>query len=180
MSDIDTFISSILPPEFLGVPTSAFIGLVLGVLIACYFGINLKFSKYKLDIGDKELKFDNRYIASAVVALLVVFVTVYLVMGGNEANSVKSFGSAAVLGFTEGMITIQAFNRQLDVVIKKIGMKMGLTEEEANKVADSVNVVDISGSDTAVTAKTETAAAKDEPKSDAKSAEVEDITLKSL
>lgn len=141
--DIIDNICGFFPDEILGLPKMAFFGLLIGIIIACYEGIYKKFDKYKtIKVKDKELVFDKKYLLSGIIAIVVTFVTVYLVMDGGMINNTTTFAMALTIGFTEGGLTIKYLNTRIDLFIEKSMKKLGASESEAKEVAKAIEFVD--------------------------------------
>lgn len=142
LATIEDFLLQYLPPEILGIGLMAFIGLLIGISIACYEGLKTKFSQYKVKVGDKEIKFDKRYLASGILAIVITFVTVFLVTDSGQMDGTESFTMAITIGFTEGMVTIRALNKRIDLFIARSAEKCGASKEQAQAIADAVEVID--------------------------------------
>lgn len=142
LATVEDFLLQFLPPEILGISLMAFIGLVIGIFIACYEGLGTKFKQYKVKIGDKTVKFDKRYLASGVMAIVITFITIFLVSDSEMMNGTESFVTAITIGFTEGMVTIKALNRRIDLFIARSGAKLGASKEQTEEVAKMVEVID--------------------------------------
>lgn len=143
LASIEEFLLQYLPSEILGISLMAFIGLTIGVFIACYEGLITKYNQYKFKIGKKEVKFDKRYLASGFMAIVITFVTIFLVSESSVMTGTESFVTAITIGFTEGMVTIKALNRRIDLFIARSAEKMGASKEQAEQIADMVEVVDL-------------------------------------
>lgn len=143
--DVFDNIMGFFPDEILGLPKVAFFGLLIGIIIACYEGIFTKFKDYRLDIKhrDEHIVFDKKYIVSGLVAVLVTFLTVDAVMSAGLLTGVTSFATAFAIGLAEGGQTIKYLNKRIDLYLKKQAKKLGASEEEAEKVAEAVEVVEV-------------------------------------
>lgn len=134
-----------IPEEILGIPKSAFFGLLVGILIACKEGIFTKFKDYRLDIKHKDevITFSKKYLMSGIVAIVVTFLTVMAVMEAGILVGVTAFGTAFAIGLAEGGQTIKYLNKRIDVYLKKSAMKVGATEEQAEEIAQAVEFVEV-------------------------------------
>ena len=133
------------PEEILGIPKCAFLGLLIGIIVACYEGIFTKFKDYRLDIKHKDevITFSKKYLMSGVVAIIVTFLTVMAVTETGLLVDVTAFGTAFAIGLAEGGQTIKYLNKRIDVYIKKSAMKVGATEEQAEEIAQTVEFVEV-------------------------------------
>ena len=132
-----------IPEEILGIPKCAFLGLLIGIIVACYEGIFTKFKDYRLKVNDKEMAFDKKYIMSGFVAIIVTFLTVLAVMEAGVLVGVTAFGTAFAIGLAEGGQTIKFLNKRIDLYIKKCALKVGATEEQAEEIADAVEFIEV-------------------------------------
>lgn len=139
----------ILPETIFGLPAMAFIGLVLGIIVAFYEATFTRFRKValKFEAEGETIVFDNRYIVTSIFGVLVVLITVEGLMETGVASSIPNsfvgLAMAFTLGFTEGWAVIRVFNERLDLYIKKKMTELGRTEQEAQSLADSVEFVEI-------------------------------------
>ena len=143
--DVFDNIMGFFPDEILGLPKVAFFGLLIGIIIACYEGIFTKFKDYRLDIKhrDEVIVFSKKYLMSGLVAIIVTFLTVLAVTESGILVGVTAFGTAFAIGLAEGGQTIKYLNKRIDLYLKKCALKMGASEEEAEKVAEAVEIVEV-------------------------------------
>lgn len=134
-----------IPDTIIGLPKCAFFGLLIGIFVACYEGIFTKFKDYRLDIKhrDEVIVFSKKYLMSGIVAIIVTFLTVLAVTEANLLGATATFGMAFAIGLAEGGQTIKYLNKRIDLYIKKCAIKVGTSEEQAEKIADAVEFVEI-------------------------------------
>lgn len=136
-----------IPAEVFGLPFWAFIGLVVGTLLASYESLRTKFRIVKLKVGNESITFDKRYLASAVVVVLVVGLTISSIVeiGLSEyfPNDIWGFINGMILGFCEGMATVKTMNQRIDLLLKKASAKAGADAIAQQKLADAVSFEDI-------------------------------------
>ena len=135
-----------IPDEIIGIPKCAFFGLLIGIIIACKEGIFTKFNDtaLKIKINENEtIIFNKTYIVSGLIAGIVTFLTVMAVMETGMLEGVTAFGTAFAIGLAEGGQTIKYLNKRIDLHIKKCAVKVGATDEQAEKLADAVEFVEV-------------------------------------
>lgn len=136
-----------IPTEVFGLPFWAFIGLIVGTLLASYEGLRTKYRIVKLKVGNESITFDKKYLISAVVVVLVVGLTIFSIVeiGLSEyiPNDIWGFIIGMVLGFCEGMTTVKTMNQRIDLLLKKASAKAGADAIAQQKLADAVSFEDI-------------------------------------
>lgn len=136
-----------IPTEVFGFPFWGFVGLVVGTLLACYEGVGTKFKVVKLKVGNENIVFDKKYLASVVVVILVVGLTVFSVveigLSKFVPNSAYGFLIGMVLGFCEGITTVKTMNTRIDLFLKKASAKAGASLIEQERLAKAIDFEDI-------------------------------------
>lgn len=144
---VDVF--TIIPEEIFGVPTLPLAGLIFGIVLAINEAVRTKYRDVALKIKAKGevITFDNKYIVTAIIGVVVVVSTVVSVKETGIlrpiSNDFASLFACCMAGFTEGWAVIKTLNKRVDLFIKKKAVEVGAPEEVAEKVADAVEFVEV-------------------------------------
>ncbi len=142
-----------IPDAVFGIPVLPLIGLVLGIVLAVNEATRTKFKDVALKVkaGGEEIIFDSRYLISAILGIVVVMLTVISVKDAGILNAVPNdvtgLFTALMAGFTEGWAVIKMLNKRIDLYIKKKAMECGASEEQAQKIAEAVEFVEVEEKD---------------------------------
>ena len=142
-----------IPDAVFGIPVLPLIGLVLGIVLAVNEATRTKFKDVALKVkaGGEEIIFDSRYLISAILGIVVVMLTVISVKDAGILNAVPNDATglftALMAGFTEGWAVIKMLNKRIDLYIKKKAMECGASEEQAQKIAEAVEFVEVEEKD---------------------------------